>query len=46
MRCQTPSQNTTFKMYFKNDRSAGNGAYIRKGPTSRAIVASMPTVSF
>jgi hypothetical protein len=30
----------------KNGRSAENGAYARKGTTSRLMVASMPKVSF
>jgi hypothetical protein len=32
-------------MHFKNGRSAGNGAYVWKGTTSRVMVASKPKVS-
>jgi hypothetical protein len=35
-----------FRDAFKNGRSAGNGAYARKGTTSRVLVASKPRVSF
>jgi hypothetical protein len=35
-----------FQDAFKNGRSSGNGAYARKGTTSRAMVASRPKVSF
>jgi hypothetical protein len=35
-----------FQDAFKNGRSAGNGAYARKGTTSKAMVASRPKVSF
>jgi hypothetical protein len=35
-----------FQDAFKNCRSAGNGAYWRKGTTSRVMVASRPKVSF
>jgi hypothetical protein len=35
-----------FKDAFKNDRSAGNGAYARKVTTSRAMLASRPKVDF
>jgi hypothetical protein len=31
---------------FKNDRSTGDGAYSRKGATSRVMVASRPKVIF
>jgi hypothetical protein len=31
---------------FKNGRSAGNGAYVRKGTISRVMVVSRPKVSF
>jgi hypothetical protein len=37
----TPSQNTTSMMYFKNYRSAGNGAHVHKWTASR-----VPKVSF
>jgi hypothetical protein len=33
-------------MHLNNDRSAGNGAYERKGTTSRVMLASRPIVSF
>jgi hypothetical protein len=42
----TPSQNTTSKMHLKNGISAGKGAYVQKGTTSRVMVASRPKVSF
>jgi hypothetical protein len=35
-----------FQDAFKNGRSAGNGAYVRQGTTSRVMVASRPKVSF
>jgi hypothetical protein len=35
-----------FQDEFKNGRSTGNGAYVRKGTTSRVMVASMTKVSF
>jgi hypothetical protein len=35
-----------FQDAFKNDRSAGNGAYVRQGTTSRVMVASRQKVSF
>jgi hypothetical protein len=35
-----------FQDAYKNGRSAGNGAYARKGTTSRVMVASRPKVSF
>jgi hypothetical protein len=35
-----------FQIAFKNCRSAGNGAYVWKGTTSRVIVASRLIVSF
>jgi hypothetical protein len=35
-----------FQDAFKNGRSAGNGAYMRKGNTSRVMVARRPEVSF
>jgi hypothetical protein len=35
-----------FKNAFKNNRSAGNGAYARKVTTSRAMLASRPKVNF
>jgi hypothetical protein len=35
-----------FQDALKNGRSAGNGAYVRKGTMSRAIVASRSKVSF
>jgi hypothetical protein len=34
-----------FRDAFKNGRSAGNGAYRRKGSTSRVMVASRPKIS-
>jgi hypothetical protein len=33
-------------MHLKHGRSAGNGAYVWKGTTSRVMVASRPKVSF
>jgi hypothetical protein len=42
----TPSQNTTSRMQLKSGRSAGNGAYSRKGNISRVMMASRPKVSF
>jgi hypothetical protein len=33
-------------MNLKNGRSTWNGAYVRKGATSRVIMASRPKVSF
>jgi hypothetical protein len=35
-----------FQDAFKNGRSAGNGAYARKGTSSRVMVASRPKISF
>jgi hypothetical protein len=35
-----------FQDAFKNGRSFGNGAYARKGSTSRVMVAGRPKVSF
>jgi hypothetical protein len=35
-----------FQDAFKNGRSAGNGAYTRKGTTSRVMVTSRPKISF
>jgi hypothetical protein len=35
-----------FQNLFKNDRSAGNGAYAWKGTTSRVMVASKLKISF
>jgi hypothetical protein len=35
-----------FQDAFKNGRSAGNGAYGRKGTISRVMVASRPKVNF
>jgi hypothetical protein len=35
-----------FQDAFKNGRSAGDGAYARKGTTLRMMVASRPKVSF
>jgi hypothetical protein len=35
-----------FQDTFQNGRSAGNGAYARKGTTSRVMVAIRPKVSF
>jgi hypothetical protein len=35
-----------FQDVFKNGRSAENGAYTRKGTTSKVLVASRPKVSF
>jgi hypothetical protein len=35
-----------FKVVFRKCRSAGNGVYLRKGTTSRAMVASKPKISF
>jgi hypothetical protein len=35
-----------FQDAFKNGRSTGNGADIRKGTTSRMMVASRPKISF
>jgi hypothetical protein len=35
-----------FQDTYKNGRSAGNGAHMRKGTTSRVMVASRPKVSF
>jgi hypothetical protein len=31
---------------FKNGRNSGNGAYARKGTSSKMMVVSMPEVSF
>jgi hypothetical protein len=45
-RCLTPPQNTTSRINFKKGRSAGNGAYARKGTSSRAIVTNGPKVIF
>jgi hypothetical protein len=45
-RCWTLSHNMTSRMHFKNDRSAGNSAYARKGTASRVMGASIPKVSF
>jgi hypothetical protein len=33
-------------MHLQNGRSAGNGAYVRKGTTSRVMVANRPKVRF
>jgi hypothetical protein len=33
-----------FRMHLQNGRSAGNGAYGRKGTTSRVMVASRPNL--
>jgi hypothetical protein len=41
-----PLPEFNFQDAFKNDRSAGNGAYGRKGTTSRVMVARMPKISF
>jgi hypothetical protein len=35
-----------FQDAYNNGRSAGNGAYARKGTTSRVMVPSRPKVSF
>jgi hypothetical protein len=35
-----------FRMNLKNGKRAGNGAYVREGIASRAIVVSRPKVSF
>jgi hypothetical protein len=35
-----------FQDAFKNSRSAGNGAYMRKGTTLRVMVTRWPKVSF
>jgi hypothetical protein len=35
-----------FQEHLKNGRNAGNCAYVRKGPTSRAMVASRSKVRF
>jgi hypothetical protein len=35
-----------FQDAFQNCKSAGNGAYTRKGTTSRVMVAGTPKVSF
>jgi hypothetical protein len=35
-----------FEDAFKHGRSAGSGAYVLKGTTSRVMVASRPKVSF
>jgi hypothetical protein len=32
--------------FKKNGKNAGNGAYTRKGATSRVMVVSMPKISF
>jgi hypothetical protein len=45
-RCWTPSLIKISRMHLQNFRSAGNGAYERKGTTSRVMVASRPKVSF
>jgi hypothetical protein len=37
-RCWPPSQNTTSSMHLTDGRSAGNGAYVRKGTTWRVMV--------
>jgi hypothetical protein len=34
-----------FRDAFKNGRSTGNGAYRRKGSTSKAMVASRPKIN-
>jgi hypothetical protein len=33
-------------MHLKNGRSAENGAYVRKGTTSRMTMTSRPKISF
>jgi hypothetical protein len=43
---EVKSQNSTSRMNFKNSRSTGNGAYAKRGTTSRVIVASKFKVSF
>jgi hypothetical protein len=35
-----------FQDAFEKGRSAGNGAYVRKGTTSRVMVANSPKVNF
>jgi hypothetical protein len=42
----TLSQNKTSRMHLKNGRSAGNGAYMREGTTSRVMVANRPKLVF
>jgi hypothetical protein len=37
---------SNFQDAFKNDRSAGNCAYVQKGTTSKVMVASRHKVSF
>jgi hypothetical protein len=39
-------QNTNSRIHLKSGRSAGNGAYVRKGSISRVMVASRSKVSF
>jgi hypothetical protein len=43
--CWTPSLNTISRMHSRNGRSVGNGAFARKGTTSRGIVSRKPKVS-
>jgi hypothetical protein len=43
---ESPSQNTTSGMHLKNDRSAGNDVYMRKGTIWKLMVVSRPKVSF
>jgi hypothetical protein len=39
-------QNNLTENDLKNDRSSGNGAYVRNGTISRVMVASRPKVTF